>query len=71
MVLHVSSDVARDVTMHVSDLLGREVRDTRAVELVAGASMLPLSTAALRPGVYMLLIHADDGTTMRQRLLIR
>lgn len=68
--LRVTTPVTTEMTLHVTDVLGAAVMPARHLRIGAGAAVLPLRVAGLRPGLYF--VHLDGGNAGRRvaRLLL-
>jgi len=67
--LSVRPEVAGSYTLKVRDISGRELNSS-ALRLTAGNETIPVPTAGLRPGIYLVELSGENGRLL-ERLLVR
>jgi len=67
--LRIHSELRRDATLRVFDVLGREVLAPMARVLDSGTQLLPLSMQGLRSGVYLLTLESA-GVRVARRVVV-
>ncbi len=67
--LSVRPEVAGDYTLRVLDITGREL-NRNGLRLTAGNELIPVPTASLQPGIYLVELSGENGRLL-ERLLVR
>jgi hypothetical protein len=67
--LSVRPDVAGDYTLRVLDITGREL-NRNSLRLTAGNETIPVTTAGLQPGIYLVELSGENSRLL-ERLLVR
>jgi hypothetical protein len=68
---HLTLHAAAEVRLEVYDALGRRLAATLPLRLDAGTHALPLDTAALAPGVYMVRVVLGDTQQTARFAVVR
>jgi hypothetical protein len=69
--IHLTLERAQDVTLHLGDVLGKEVRRYEYEHLPQGKSELPLILTDLASGTYYLILEIDGKQLTRSIKVIR